>query len=104
MPTVPMTLEGAPARRTRQLVGWLLAAGGALFLAGGLIHPNDDLPGASMAEQLRVMYEDPTWYPAHAAMFLGTALDRGGTRRAGTRSQSGQRRPRAHRCGRRGRR
>ena len=74
MSTMPMSDELVLARRSSPLVGSLLAAGGASFLAGGLLHPREDLPGATMAEQLRVMYVDPAWYPAHAMLLLGTAL------------------------------
>jgi hypothetical protein len=74
MAAVPMTQERAHVRRTNPLPAWSLAAGGVLFSVGGAMHPNEDLPDASVAQQLRAMYEDPAWYPAHGAMFLGMLL------------------------------
>ena len=62
-----------PIRSASPIAGWLLSSGG-LFLAGGMLHPDEDRPEVSMAEQLRVMYEDPTWYPAHTLMLVGVAL------------------------------
>ena len=55
-------------------IGWGLAAAGALFLFGGMLHPHEDPPGASLEERLHVMYDDPAWYPAHALLLAGTAL------------------------------
>ncbi len=74
MSTMPITDEKGLARRSSPLVGWLLVAGGVFFLGGGQMHPREDLPGASMTEQLQVMYEDPAWYPAHVLLLIGTAL------------------------------
>jgi hypothetical protein len=74
MATVPVTSGRALARRTNPLTAWSLTAGGLLFLVGGAMHPNEDRPELSMAQQLRVMYEDPAWYPAHTAMFIGMVL------------------------------
>jgi hypothetical protein len=74
MATAPVTRERALARRTNPLTAWSLAAGGALFLVGGALHPTDDHPELSMAQQLRTMYEDPIWYPGHGAMFAGMVL------------------------------
>ncbi|HEU5107616.1 MAG TPA: hypothetical protein VFT95_03485 [Micromonosporaceae bacterium] len=74
MATQTVTRERTPAHRTNPLTAWLLAAGGVLFVAGGAMHPTDDRPDLSMAQQLKVMYEDPAWYPGHAAMFVGMVL------------------------------
>jgi hypothetical protein len=54
--------------------GWVLAAGGALFFVGGMLHPKDDPPGLTLKELLRLMYDDPAWYPAHVFLLAGTAL------------------------------
>src|SRR5688572_17667453 len=74
MATEIVTQERAPARRTNPLTAWSLAAGGVLFVVGGAMHPAEDRPELSMAQQLRFMYEDPAWYPAHSAMFAGMVL------------------------------
>jgi hypothetical protein len=74
MATVPMTAPPALARRTSPFAAWTLAVGGVLFLIGGALHPTEDLPGASMAQQLRAMYQEPIWYPAHGTMFVGMVL------------------------------
>jgi hypothetical protein len=74
MATGIVTQKQTSARRTNPLTAWSLAAGGALFVVGGAMHPTDDLPDLSMAQQLKVMYEDPMWYPGHAAMFVGMVL------------------------------
>jgi hypothetical protein len=71
MSTMPLVEEKTVAH---PLTGWALLAGGALFLVGGSMHPDEDLPGAPMSEQLRVMYEDPAWYPAHVLLIAGTAF------------------------------
>lgn len=63
-----------PAHRTSPLVGWGLLGGGAFFLAGGPMHPKQDPPGVSVKEHLRVMYEDPSWYPGHAVLLVGMVL------------------------------
>lgn len=55
-------------------VGWGLLAGGALFLAGGPMHPSEDPEGVSLKEHLRLMYEDPAWYPSQAVLFAGVTL------------------------------
>jgi hypothetical protein len=74
MTTELVTQERASARRTNPLTAWSLAAGGVLFVVGGAMHPAEDRPELSMAQQLRFMYEDPAWYPAHSAMFAGMVL------------------------------
>jgi hypothetical protein len=73
MASVQMTRQRADVRHN-PVSAWFLAVGGLLFLAGGALHPTDDLPGESMAQQLKAMYEDPRWYPGHTAMFVGMAL------------------------------
>lgn len=74
MATEIVNQQRATARRTNPLTAWSLAAGGALFVAGGALHPTDDQHDLSMAQQLKIMYEDPSWYPGHAAMFAGMVL------------------------------
>ncbi|MFG2076104.1 hypothetical protein [Nonomuraea maritima] len=55
-------------------VGWGLLAGGALFLAGGPMHPSEDPVGVGLKEHLRLMYEDPAWYPSQAVLLAGMTL------------------------------
>lgn len=55
-------------------MGWTLLAGGAAFFAGGPMHPKQDPPGVTVKEHLRVMFEDPGWYPSHALLAIGIAL------------------------------
>ena len=74
MATESVTQERTLARRSNPFAAWTLAAGGVLFVIAGSVHPNEDRPELSMAQQVRVMYEDPAWYPAHAAMFAGMVL------------------------------
>lgn len=62
------------AGRISPLVGWGLVTGGAFFLAGGPMHPKQDPPGVSVKEHLRVMFDDPSWYPAHAVLLVGMVL------------------------------
>jgi hypothetical protein len=73
---VTTTLSKTPsiARRTSPLVGWGLVVGGAVFFAGGPLHPKEDPPGVSVKEHLRIMFEDPNWYLAHAILLVGTVL------------------------------
>jgi hypothetical protein len=74
MSTVTMTQEQAQLRRHSQLAAWGLVVGGVLFFAGGLLHPKEDPPGVSLKEHMRVMFDDPAWYPAHAVVLLGMAI------------------------------
>jgi hypothetical protein len=74
MSTMPTIEEQALTRRTSPMVAWLLVGGGVFFLAGGQIHPRQDPPGVSLKEHMRIMFEDPAWYPSHAALLVGTAL------------------------------
>jgi len=62
------------ARGAMAPIGWCLAAAGALFLLGGMLHPHEDPPGVSLKEHLHVMYDDPAWYPSHVLLLAGTAL------------------------------
>lgn len=62
------------AARTNPLVGWVLLAGGVFWLVGGPMHPREDPPGVSAKEHLRIMFEDPNWYPAHTILLIGVAL------------------------------
>lgn len=74
MPTM-LTIEAKIlARRSSPLIGWGLLTGGAFFLAGGPMHPKQDPPGVSVKEHLRVMFEDPAWYPSHVVLLVGMAL------------------------------
>jgi len=74
MSSATTTETRVPARRTVPPAGWLLPAGGLFFLAGGMFHPNEDRPELGMAQQMRVMYEDSAWYPAHTLMAVGAFL------------------------------
>lgn len=60
--------------RSHPIVAWALLAGGAIFFVGGAMHPEEDPPGVSLKEHLRVMYEDGNWYAGHALVFIGMAL------------------------------
>lgn len=62
------------ARHINPRVAQALLLGGAFFLAGGPLHPKEDPPGVSLHEHLRIMYEDPLWYPSHAVLLLGMVL------------------------------
>lgn len=59
---------------SRPIIAWALLAGGAIFFVGGAMHPEEDPPGVSLKEHLRVMYNDGNWYPGHALLFVGMAL------------------------------
>jgi hypothetical protein len=45
-----------------------------IFFVGGAMHPEEDPPGVSLKEHLRVMYKDGNWYPGHGLLFVGMAL------------------------------
>ena len=64
----------ARTRRTTALTAWGLVAGGALFLAGGPMHPHEDPPGVSLKEHLRIMFSDPSWWPSHTVLLAGMVL------------------------------
>ncbi|GII33494.1 hypothetical protein [Planotetraspora mira] len=68
------TTQEPTVTRPSRLVGWGLLAGGAFFLAGGPLHPKEDPEGVSLKEHLRLMYEDPAWYPSQAILLVGVAL------------------------------
>ena len=71
----PAAAPDAPARPVlAPLPAAALVAGGALFFLGGALHPHEDPPGLTLEEHLRVMFEDPAWYPAHAVLLAGMAL------------------------------
>jgi len=74
MSAAPTTETRKRVDRTSPLVGWGLLAGGAFFLAGGPMHPKEDPPGVSVKEHFRVMFDDPSWYPAHAVLLVGMVL------------------------------
>ncbi len=74
MPSTPMTKTEIVARRASPLVAWGLLIGGTLFLVGGPMHPKEDPPGVSVKEHLRVMFENPSWYPSHAVLLVGMAI------------------------------
>jgi hypothetical protein len=59
---------------TSPLIAWGLLAGGLLFLAGGPLHPKEDPPDVTVREHLRVMFENSSWYPAHALLLAGVVL------------------------------
>ncbi|WP_405145101.1 hypothetical protein OG589_00090 [Sphaerisporangium sp. NBC_01403] len=71
MPTVT-TIE--VAHRTSPLVAWGLLAGGVFFFAGGPMHPKQDPPNVTVKEHMRIMFEDPSWYPSHTVLLIGMAL------------------------------
>jgi len=74
MSAAPTTEPSRLARRTSPLVAWGLVAGGAFFLAGGPMHPKEDPAGVTLKEHLRVMFEDSSWYSAHAVLLVGMVL------------------------------
>ncbi|MGI8845556.1 MAG: hypothetical protein ACR2HC_05175 [Thermoleophilaceae bacterium] len=74
MSAVPTTEPSRLARRISPLVAWGLVAGGAFFLAGGPMHPKQDPAGVTVKEHLRVMFEDSSWYSAHAVLLVGMVL------------------------------
>ena len=61
-------------RRTEHLSAWGLIVGGALYFSGGGMHPGEDPPDVTVKEHLRLMYEDPAWYPAHTVFLGGMVL------------------------------
>jgi uncharacterized membrane protein (GlpM family) len=74
MATMLETAEAHRARHVSPLVGWGLVTGGAFFFVGGSMHPKQDPPDVTVTEHLRIMYEDPAWYPSHALWLVGIAL------------------------------
>jgi len=74
MTVVPRIAESVRARRTSPLIGWGLLTGGILFFVGGGMHPKEDPPGVSLKEHVRIMFDDPIWYPAHAIILAGMVL------------------------------
>jgi len=60
--------------RIRPVVGWTLLAGGVIFFVGGAMHPEEDPPGVTLKEHLRLMYKDGNWYPGHALILVGMVL------------------------------
>lgn len=74
MSTVEQNETNVRERRTNSLVAWGLLAGGASYFAGGSMHPGQDPPGLSVKEHLLLLYKDPSWYPSHALLMVGTVL------------------------------
>lgn len=60
--------------RPNVLAGCGLLLGGAIFFIGGSMHPKQDPPDVTVHEHLRIMFEDPAWYPSHAVLLLGMVL------------------------------
>jgi hypothetical protein len=71
--TMGRTGTSAGTRRAGRRAGWILLAGGVFFLAGGPLHPHEDPPGVSVKEHMRIMFDDPSWYPAHIVLLIGMA-------------------------------
>jgi hypothetical protein len=74
MSTVQQANERVRARRISPAVPWGLVAGGALFFAGGGMHPKQDPPDVTLKEHMRLMFEDHAWYPSHAVLLAGMVL------------------------------
>jgi hypothetical protein len=74
MTATPKSDEPVRTSRTSPVVGWGLVAGGVLFFAGGGMHPKEDPPGVSLKEHVRIMFDNPAWYPAHAVLLAGLAI------------------------------
>jgi hypothetical protein len=74
MATMQPTEERVNARRISPMVPWGLLAGGALFFIGGSMHPHDDPPDVTVKEHLRLMFDDPAWYPSHVVLLVGVSL------------------------------
>lgn len=66
--------ERVRARQISPAVPWGLVAGGALFFAGGGMHPRQDPPDVTVKEHMHLMFEDHGWYPSHAVLLAGMAL------------------------------
>lgn len=66
--------EQVRPRRASALVGWGLLLGGATFFIGGSMHPKQDPPDVTVQEHLRILFEDPGWYPSHAVLLVGMVL------------------------------
>lgn len=60
------------ARTDRAGAAFLLVAGVAYFVGGGL-HPKGGASDETKLEQLRVMFLDDRWYPSHALLLLSMA-------------------------------
>ena len=71
MTTLANTSDPTRTHRATSLAGWGLVAGGALYFIGGGLHPSEDHHELPLKEQLALMYDDPTWYPAHALLLAG---------------------------------
>ena len=74
MSTIESTETDVRKIRASTLAGWGLMAGGAAFFVGGSLHPGEDPPGLTLKQHLLLLYEDPSWYPAHALLLLAMAL------------------------------
>jgi hypothetical protein len=74
MSAVQQANERVRAHRISPVVPWGLVAGGALFFAGGGMHPKQDPPDVTLKEHMRLMFEDHAWYPSHAILLAGMAL------------------------------
>ncbi len=74
MSTTQEINKHARDRRASPIVGWGLLAGGALFFIGGSMHPKEDPPDVTVLEHLRIMFENPAWYPSHAVLLVGMVL------------------------------
>lgn len=66
--------EDVRHRRASALVAWGLLLGGATFFVGGSMHPKQDPPDVTVHEHLRIMFEDPAWYPSHSVLLVGMVL------------------------------
>lgn len=66
--------EHVRPRRASRLVRWGLLLGGATFFIGGSMHPKQDPPDVTVQEHLRIMFEDPAWYPSHFVLLVGMVL------------------------------
>lgn len=55
-------------------IPWALIAGGVIFFVGGAMHPEEDPPGVTLKEHMRVMYEDGNWYASHTLQLIGIVL------------------------------
>jgi hypothetical protein len=71
MTTLPTIPETARVGRVSPLVSWALIAGGLFYFIGGGLHPSEDHPELTLKQQLRLMYDDPAWYPSHTMLLAG---------------------------------
>lgn len=74
MTTVAVAGRTTLTRPMQRFIGFTLLAGGVVFFAGGPMHPSVDPPDVTVKEHLRLMFDEPTWYPSHTVLTIGLAV------------------------------